>query len=170
MSQNPPDYGQEQLRSALARLAAEPGAVTPVKVWRALTAEERERAALSLLENAPRELRHNLVRETARLHHFRPQTLASWPELRIARAVARRAPTSRSIITGLLRHLHLPDRKDMLADYLDGLGVEHDDGVITKDIGTIEVAPTEVKRAADRLLPMYPLDEVVTYFLSLLAL
>lgn len=170
MSQNPPDYGQEQLRSALARLAAEPGAVTPVKVWRALTAEERERAALSLLENAPRELRHNLVRETARLHHFRPQTLASWPELRIARAVARRAPTSRSIITGLLQHLHLPDRKDMLADYLDGLGVEHDDGVITKDIGTIEVAPTEVKRAADRLLPMYPLDEVVTYFLSLLAL
>lgn len=170
MSQTPSEHRKERLRSSLARLAAEPEAVTRTKVWRALTAEERERAALAVLEDAPPPDRDELIRETAKLHHFRLKTVEDWPNPRIAKAVARRAPTKGAIVTGLLQHFHLSARRKLLADFLDGLGIGHEKGSITEEVDAIDVAPADVKHAADRLLPLHPIDEVVTYFLSLIAI
>lgn len=159
----------DQLRPALARLAAEPAGVTTSKIWRALEVGERENAALAVLTDGPPKLRELLISETARLHHFRPKTVASWPDTRIAKLIARRAPTLEPIFDALLLHLHLSDRRDLLADFLDGLGIEHDNGLISGDAPQVDVDPEEVKAAADRLLPLHPVDKVVTYFLSLLA-
>ncbi len=57
----------------------------------------------------------------------------------------------------------------MMAEFLDAVGVKHDDGRIdTEATGPIELAPETVHRAADQLAEHHPLDEVVTYFLTLL--
>jgi len=57
----------------------------------------------------------------------------------------------------------------MLAAFLDAVGVKHDDGRIdTEASGPVTVQPEQLRAAADDLAARFPLDEVVTYFLTLL--
>ena len=65
--------------------------------------------------------------------------------------------------------LHLGTRRPMMAAFLDGVGVKHDDGRIdTEESGPIAVTPERLRAAADDIAARFPLDEVVTYFLTLL--
>ena len=51
----------------------------------------------------------------------------------------------------------------------DGVGVKHEDGRIdTEESGPISVTPERLRAAADDVAARFPLDEVVTYFLTLL--
>jgi len=57
----------------------------------------------------------------------------------------------------------------MMAAFLDALGVKHDAGRIDAEAnGPIEVQPERFRAAADDLARSYPVDEVVTYFLTVL--
>ena len=57
----------------------------------------------------------------------------------------------------------------MMATLLDAIGVKHDGGRIdTEATGPIVVDRDRLHAAADDLAIIYPVDEVVTYFLTLL--
>ena len=57
----------------------------------------------------------------------------------------------------------------MMAAFLDGVGVKHDEGRIdTEEAGPISVTPERLHTAADDVAARFPIDEVVTYFLTLL--
>lgn len=164
---------ESELRSELAHLIARPEKVraAPGRLWRALTVEERLEAARLLLEKGTGEQRTRIRKSIVELRRIRPKTVQSWPRDRVARTTAELYLKNRFLAYDLLVQLHFgfSDRRAMLVEFLDELGIEHNDGYI-EDPASIELAAGSVRRAADRLAARHPLDRVVTYFLTLIAL
>ena len=73
------------------------------------------------------------------------------------------------LLSAFLVDLHLGIRRSMMAAFLDSIGVKHENGRIdTEANGPVEVTPDRFNAAADDLARSYPIDEVVTYFLTVL--
>lgn len=158
------------LRPALAALAAAPRSTTVRKLWKALTPEERTAAITAALADDE----NGWVKTTTRTAvasaiRFRPQTVATWPKQKLVSEAARVAIDDVQLLSAFLVDLHMGARRPMMAAFLDAVGVKHDEGRIDSEAsGPIEVAPERLRAAADDLASRYPLDEVVTYFLTLL--
>jgi hypothetical protein len=158
------------LRPALAALAAGPKSTTVRKLWKALTPEERAVAITAALADDE----NGWVKTTTRTAvasaiKFRPQTVATWPRQKLVTEAARVPIDDVQLLSAFLVDLHLGTRRPMMAAFLDTVGVKHDGGRIdTEASGPIEVTPERLRTAADDLASRYPLDEVVTYFLTLL--
>ncbi|MDB4882851.1 MAG: hypothetical protein JWL95_1617 [Gemmatimonadetes bacterium] len=158
------------LRPALAALAAEPKTTTIRKLWKALTPEERAAAVSAALADDE----NGWVKTTTRgaiagALKFRPQTVATWPRQKLVSEAARLPLDDAQLLSAFLVDLHLGTRRPMMAAFLDAVGVPHEDGRIdTEASGPIEVPPEKLHAAADELVRRFPLDEAVTYFLTLL--
>jgi hypothetical protein len=158
------------LRPALAALAAEPKTTTIRKLWKALTPEERAAAVTAALADDE----NGWVKTTTRgaiasALKFRPQTVATWPRPKLVSEAARLPLDDAQLLSAYLVDLHLGTRRPMMAAFLDTVGVPHENGRIdTEASGPIEIAPEKLNAAADELARQYPLDEAVTYFLTLL--
>jgi hypothetical protein len=157
-------------RPALAALAADPASVTIRRLWKALTPDERSlgiTAALSDDENG-------WVKTTTRAAvasslKFRPQTVGTWPRAKLVSEAARLPLDDVQLLSAYLVDLHLGHRRNMMATFLDALGIPNDNGRIDSD--TTEVPPQDasaLRVAADATAAKYPADEVITYFLTLL--
>jgi hypothetical protein len=158
------------LRPALAALAAAPKSTTVRKLWKALSAEERTAAITAAMADDE----NGWVKATTRTAvagaiKFRPQTVATWPKQKLVAEAARVPLDDVQLLSAFLVDLHLGTRRPMMASFLDGVGVKHDGGRIdTEASGPITVSAERLRAAADDLASHYPLDEVVTYFLTLL--
>lgn len=158
------------LRPALAALAAEPKSTSVRKLWKALTPDERAAAITAAMADD----QNGWVKATTRAAvagaiKFRPQTVATWPKQKLVTEAARVPIEDVQLLSAFLVDLHLGTRRPMMAAFLDAVGVKHDDGRIdTEASGPIAVTPERLNAAADDLAGRYPLDEVVTYFLTLL--
>jgi hypothetical protein len=158
------------LRPALASLAASPTATTIRKLWKALTPEERAAAVgASLADDENGWVKTTTRNAIAGALKFRPQTVATWPRQKLIAEAARLPLDDAQLLSAYLVDLHLGTRRSMMAAFLDSVGVPHDGGRIdTEASGPIEVSPEKLRGAADDLARAYPVDEVVTYFLTLL--
>jgi hypothetical protein len=158
------------LRPALAALAAAPASTTVRKLWKALTPDERATAITAAMTDDE----NGWVKATTRTAvagaiKFRPQTVATWPRQKLIAEAARLPLDDVQLLSAFLVDLHLGTRRPMMATFLDAVGVKHDGGRIdTEATGPIELAPETFRAAADDLAHLYPIDEVVTYFLTLL--
>jgi hypothetical protein len=158
------------LRPALAALAASPKTTTVRKLWKALTPEERAAAITAAMADDE----NGWVKNTTRMAvagaiKFRPQTVATWPRQKLITEAARLPIDDVQLLSAFLVDLHLGTRRAMMATFLDAVGVKHDGGRIdTEATGPIVVAPERLHAAADDLAIIYPVDDVVTYFLTLL--
>lgn len=158
------------LRPALAALAVAPKSTTVRKLWKALSPDERVAAITAALADDE----NGWVKTTTRVAvasaiKFRPQTVATWPRQKLVTEAARVPIDDVQLLSAFLVDLHLGTRRPMMAAFLDAVGVKHDGGRIdTEASGPIEVTPERLRTAADDLASRYPLDEVVTYFLTLL--
>jgi hypothetical protein len=158
------------LRPTLAALAAAPKTTTIRKLWKALTPEERTSAVNSALSDDE----NGWVKTTTRgavagALKFRPQTVATWPRQKLVAEAARLPLDDVQLLSAYLVDLHLGNRRPMMAAFLDAVGVPHvNGGIDTEAAGPIEVAPEKLQAAADQLVQRFPIDEVVTYFLTLL--
>src|SRR5947199_10861100 len=102
------------------KLARAPERVNAGRLWRALSAEDRTRAAaLGLMGNNKVKHRAVLVMEIAELLRFRTQTIAAWPDEKIAATAARLETLDPDTIDSLLIALHLVDRHPMLGSFMD---------------------------------------------------
>jgi hypothetical protein len=158
------------LRPALASLAASPTATTIRKLWKALTPEERAAAVgASLADDENGWVKTTTRNAIAGALKFRPQTVATWPRQKLIAEAARLPLDDAQLLSAYLVDLHLGTRRSMMAAFLDSVGVPHDGGRIdTEASGPIEVSPEKLRAAADDLARAYPVDDVVTYFLTLL--
>lgn len=158
------------LRPALAALAAAPSSTTVRKLWKALTPDERATAITAAMGDDE----NGWVKTTTRTAvagaiKFRPQTVATWPRQKLIAEAARLPLDDVQLLSAFLVDLHLGTRRRMMATFLDAVGVKHEGGRIdTEATGPIELAPETLRAAADDLTHLYPIDEVVTYFLTLL--
>jgi hypothetical protein len=158
------------LRPALAALAASPTSTTIRRLWKALTPEERTAAiTASLVDDENGWVKTTTRGAIAGALKFRPQTVASWPRQKMITEAARLPLDDAQLLSAYLVDLHLGTRRPMMAAFLDAVGVPNENGRIdTESIGPIEVSPEKLSAAADELARQFPLDEVVTYFLTLL--
>jgi hypothetical protein len=158
------------LRPSLAALAAAPTTTTVRRLWKALTPEERAQGISASLNDDENGWVKNTTRSAvATALKFRPQTVSTWPRAKLVSEAARLSLDDAQLLSAYIVDLHLGHRRPMMAAFLDALGIPNDEGRI--DSEKIEVPVQDAKRitsAADDLVAKFPVDEVATYFLTLL--
>ena len=99
----------------------------------------------------------------AEARHVRPVFLERQPKTqRHSNMLASLARPSLEAVAGnLIRTWLVKKYKGMLVDFLDGLGIEHSEGVVEDLPPSVEDA--KLKTAVDRLLSKYPPESVAVY-------
>ena len=158
------------LRPALASLAAAPSTTTVRRLWKALSAEEKTLGVSASLNDDENGWVKNTTRAAvAAALKFRPQTVGTWPRAKLVSEAVRLPLDDAQLLSAYLVDLHLGHRRPMMGAFLDTLGIKNDDGRIDSETTEVpEQDPERVAAAADALVKTYPVEEVVTYFLTLL--
>ena len=139
----------------------------PYAVWDLMTEEEQKQAAEALWENADRDSRSALELALAKDLKFRPQSVRRLPAERVAGRLVRLVEdVPQEVAFQFLFHLHMTYRRGLLAEFLDAVGLPHEDGVL--DLPEDAAAPDEavVKKAADDLVAAHP-HEALVYLATL---
>ncbi|MES2177647.1 MAG: hypothetical protein V4550_07250 [Gemmatimonadota bacterium] len=158
-----------ECRPALLRIAAEPTTATNRKLWRALTLEERERALASALVDgdAGSETRQQAEIAIANNRGFRRQSVARWPDQKIATWAAKIESLPSETMWNSIVHFHMTHRVAMMSRFLDGAGIEHEDGRFVDEGPSVALEAEVLRGAADTLLESWSLDDIVLYLLAL---
>lgn len=157
------------LRPALAKLAADPTSANSKRLWKAMTPDERREGMQALLaaESEDQMLRAGLRAEIAKARKFRPQVLAKWDDAQLAEAGSRLDIGDKGIAWDALTSFLLRTRTPMLIQFLDALGIPHESGVFSEDLGTEPLTESRLRVAATTLLQSFPADDVALYLLAL---
>jgi len=103
----------------------------PLAVWDLLTDDEKKAAAVALWTNADLESRMAVEMVLAREMKFRPQSVRKLSAERVASRLARLAEElPETALFQFLFHLHMAERRALMVEYLDAVGLPHADGVL----------------------------------------
>lgn len=107
----------------------------PNQIFAAMTAERCESLLASLAKESP-EAARNFVASAAGALKFRPQYLAKQPRKKRAASVRRALSQiqSNALAEELLAVYFLKCRLDLLTEWLDLLGLEHEEGILQSDV------------------------------------
>lgn len=161
--------GLHSLDDSIVALAAEPGRANLDRIWKSLTADERTIAAEAEARQN-KGFRDFMQERVARHLHFRPQTIAGWPLGRTAAAFAPLRVPSWQALQELVVRYHLELRRPLMGAFLDGLGLEHEDGEAEPEELARSATPAAVEAAAEAVLREHPARDLVIYLVSLVAL
>ena len=141
--------------------------LTPSRLWKHMTADQRRRAASALwhAEEAASE-QTQAAALIAKHMKFRPKTVHGLDREQKARYLANVPDPSDELAARLLIVYHLAEQRPMMGAFLDALGIAHDNGVIHDDA----VAPDQAKiaPAAAAIAREYPAPDVALYLKTLL--
>ena len=103
----------------------------PLAVWDLMTDEEKKAAAVALWTNADRESRMAVEMLVAKEMKFRPQSVRKLSADRVAPRLARlAAEMPESAFFQFLFHYHMAEGRELMVEYLDAVGLPHEDGVL----------------------------------------
>ena len=103
----------------------------PYAVWELMTEEERKAAAIAFWNGADRENRAGIEMALAQDLKFRAQSVRQLPAERVAGRLVRLAEAlPETVLFQYLFHLHMGDRRPLMVEYLDAVGLPHDDGAL----------------------------------------
>jgi hypothetical protein len=103
----------------------------PYAVWDLMTEEEQRSAAAALWENADRDSRMLVEVALAKELKFRPHAVARLSTDRVVGRLARLAEEiPENVLFQFLFHHHMAERRDLLSDFLDAVGLPHKEGVL----------------------------------------
>lgn len=145
----------------------------PSKIWKELSPELRSAAAEAFWrddETPDAQAAHvEALAGLARRLNFRLKSMSGMPVDRRARLLAQTPDLSDNVAGRALIALHFAGRRPLMAAFLDALGMEHDQGLITAE--TPEVPSRERLSAAIQAVEgSYPAEEVALYLRTLVAL
>lgn len=143
--------------------------LTPTRLWLKLDPETRMDAASALYnhdwENDPVELEAEMA--IAGALKFRPVAVRKMPLAERIKVLARAVRPEQSLVSSLLLALHLERRKEMMAAFLDTLGIPHEDGLIDADYECDPPEEEKMRQAIDLLFEKYPASHVELYLVTL---
>jgi len=136
--------------------------LTPSRLWRRMTLDQRQRAAMAFWsdpEATEDQLQAALI--IAQQKKFRPKTVVNLDLDRKARHLATLVSLPENIAARALVIYHLAEQRPMMSAFLDALGIAHDNGLIKED----SVKPDEAKMpaAVEALRGQFPADAVELY-------
>lgn len=144
--------------------------VRPSVLWKQMPPDKRQAAAKAFWEDE-----HGLDQQVevivtlARKLNFRPKSLQQLPAERRIKMLANMADVSEPVATRALIGYHLTSERPLMAAFLDAVGIEHDNGLITAE----EVpAPPPEKLAAGvaAVKAAFPAEDVRLYLHTLVVL
>ena len=105
----------------------------------------------------------------ARKLNFRPKSLQQLPAERRIKMLANMADVSEAVATRALIGYHLTSERPLMAAFLDAVGIEHDNGLITAE----EVpapAPEKLAAGVAAIKAAFPAEDVRLYLHTLVVL
>ena len=142
--------------------------LTPSRLWKRMTAEQRLRAAQALWrerEAAGEQMQAALL--IAKQRNFRPKTVVGLDNDRKARHLAGVSDLSDEFAARVLLIYHLAEQRPMMGAFLDAHGIAHDDGLIREDAAAPD--PAKTAAAAATIARAYPAHDVALYLNTLLS-
>lgn len=141
--------------------------LTPGRLWKRMTLEQRHRAALAFWRDESATDDHvQVVLLISQQKKFRPKTVVALDEERKAHHLAGLPTLPDAIAARVLILYHLTAQRPMMAAFLDALGIAHEEGLIQEDNVTPDA--TKVAPAAAAIAAQYPPADVSIYLNTLL--
>jgi len=141
--------------------------LTPSRLWKQLTLEQRTRAARAFWEDPEAtddQLQAALL--IAQQKKFRPKTVVGLDVDRKARHLATLGTVPDQIAARTLVVYHLAEQRPMMVAFLDALGIAHENGLIQED--SVKPEAGKIAPAAAGLIKQFPADDVRIYLTTLL--
>ncbi len=140
----------------------------PYAVWDLMTEDERRLAAKTLWRDADHEARTVLETTLAKELKFRPHALRKLPAEKLAARLVRMAPEMPdTLLFQFLFYLHMSERRPLMVEFLDAVGVPHDDGVLNLPEDAEPPAKDKVEKAGRDLLKAHD-HEALVYLSTLM--
>ena len=140
---------------------------TPGRLWKRMTFEQRQRAALAFWRDAEATAdQAQAVQLIAKHSKFRPKTVAGLDAEGKARHLASVPALPDAIATRVLVLYHLAAQRPMMGAFLDALGIAHENGLIQE--GNVTPDAAKLGPAVATLTSAYPASDVSIYLNTLL--
>lgn len=141
----------------------------PSQLWASLEPDIRLAAARSLYAHDWGEAPTRREADLAIMHgmRFRESAVRQLPVDKRAHYLARSFRPTETLAGSMLLALHLEKRRDMLAAFLDALGVPHVNGLIADDHDLKPPTRVALQKAAKALSGAFPADQVELYLATL---
>lgn len=134
-----------------------------------MPAERRTAAAEAFWdENEPTETQVEAIVAIAQRLKFRPKSVATLPHDKKVRYLASTVNLSDAVASRLLVTYHLARQREMMGQFLDKLGIRHEQGLIA-DEEVPRPEPARLAEAARQLAAEFPGDDVSLYFATLVS-
>jgi hypothetical protein len=140
--------------------------LTPSKLWRRMTPDQRVRAAQAFwTDEQASDDQIQAVLVIAQQKKFRPKSVLSLDIERRAKHLASIAAMPEALAARALVVYHLSSQREMMGTFLDVLGLKHDNGLIEDDEAKPD--PEKVAPAVAAIVEKYPADDVSLYLTTL---
>src|SRR5438034_8699503 len=140
--------------------------LTPSRLWRQMTPDQRLRAAHAFwLDEQAVDDQVQAALLIAKQKKFRPKTVVALDQERKARHLASLVSLPDHLAARALIIYHLAEQRDMMGAFLDALGIAHENGLIKEDSAKPEAA--KIASAAAQIAKQFPADDVRLYLNTL---
>lgn len=140
--------------------------LTPSRLWRRMTAEQRLRAARAFwAEEQAADDQVQAVMLIAQQKRFRPKFVLGLDDERRAKHLATMLSLPEALAARALVVYHLADQREMMGTFLDALGLKHENGLIEDDEAKPD--PGKVAPAVAAIVEKYPAEDVSLYLTTL---
>lgn len=143
----------------------------PTRLWRRMPLERRMDAARAFWQNDDEQSHADQIEAILALSRhmkFRPQSMQAMPLDKRAKYLAQLPGISEGVAARALVSYHLAHQRPMMGAFLDGLGIAHEDGLITAE-SVDPPARADLEKAAAAIAAAYPAEDVSLYLNTLLA-
>ena len=141
----------------------------PSKIWRRMPAERRTAAAeLFWGDEQSAEQQVEACATIATQMKFRAKSVLNLPVEKKTRYLVNLPQVSDAVAARALVNYHLVLQRPMMGDFLDALGIAHEEGLI-KDETVVKPDSDKLKAAADQIAGKYPAEDVALYFCTLVS-
>ncbi len=141
--------------------------LTPARLWKRMSTEQRVRAGAALWnEKEAASEQAQATQLIAKQMKLRPKTANGLDKDRKARYLTAVPDVPDVLAARLLAVYHLAEQRAMMGAFLDALGIAHENGVIQDDTATPDAA--KMPAAAAAIAAQYPAGDVALYLNTLL--
>ena len=141
----------------------------PSKLWRRIPLERRiDAAGLFWEDEHSADQQVEAVSAIATQMKFRPRSVIALPPEKRAKYLAQLPAISDTIAARALVNYHLERQRPMMAAFLDLLGIQHENGLIS-DETVAKPDPAKVQNAAKDLSTKFPPEDVSLYLSTLVS-
>ena len=141
----------------------------PSKLWRKIPLERRvDAAGLFWEDEHSADQQVEAVSAIATQMKFRPKSVIALAPEKRAKYLAQLPSISDTIAARVLVNYHLERQRPMMAAFLDLLGIQHENGLISEET-VAKPDPEKVQNAAKELATKFPPEDVSLYLSTLVS-